>query len=561
MNSQPAPAPGWYKDPAGRNEFRWWDGIQWRDAVLNQGLRTDDALARVAEEGAEGSRDNGTRSVNSEANLAVSTAESEGRASTNIEQSALDPLPPTVPEVQDTKLTILNAKKIATELRAENQALRDRAEVLENTVRELDGLEVVQIAERIEERKAELAEVQAQAAAQAETSRAELESAQAVVAQEYDKVEAAKRELTSVESDIIVARERVSLEDRGLYDYEHVAEASATLATELESVRAEIKSLNKYDKAIHAATDFSFNGSNAKGRTFVNQMSRIMLRAYNAEAENAAKTVKAGNLEAAQRRLSKARDQIEKQGALINLGLDRKYHWLRLREIELAARHLQALAVEKAEERARREDLREQRKAEQELRREKERLEKERTHYLNSIERLRNAGDADAAHELEQKLATIDNEIAQADYRAANIRAGYVYVISNVGAFGEGVVKIGMTRRLEPMDRVRELGDASVPFTFDVHALFFADDAVGIEAALHREFAAERINQVNMRKEFFRVTPADVLQALKEHQVSVLEFRADADAEEFRTSQALLAQPVPEGRGLEGASKPTAASR
>lgn len=94
------------------------------------------------------------------------------------------------------------------------------------------------------------------------------------------------------------------------------------------------------------------------------------------------------------------------------------------------------------------------------------------------------------------------------------------------------------------MDRVRELGDASVPFTFDVHALIFADDAVGIEAALHREFAAERINQVSMRKEFFRVGPADVLQALKEHQVSVLEFRADAETEGFRTSQALLAQPM-----------------
>uniref|UniRef100_UPI000A8E548F GIY-YIG nuclease family protein n=1 Tax=Nocardioides jensenii TaxID=1843 RepID=UPI000A8E548F len=130
----------------------------------------------------------------------------------------------------------------------------------------------------------------------------------------------------------------------------------------------------------------------------------------------------------------------------------------------------------------------------------------------------------------------IDEEIAQADYRVANIRAGYVYVISNIGAFGEGTVKIGMTRRLDPMDRIRELGDASVPFVFDVHALFFSDDAVGVEAMLHREFAEQRLNKVNPRKEFFRVDPTAVLDALQAHKVSVLEFNTHAEAEHFRMS-------------------------
>src|SRR5699024_3743956 len=156
-----------------------------------------------------------------------------------------------------------------------------------------------------------------------------------------------------------------------------------------------------------------------------------------------------------------------------------------------------AVAAEKMLERERKEERREQRRAEQELKAAKEGLTKERTHYFNSIRKLRDSGDDDKADELERQLARIDTESAQADYRAANIRAGYVYVISNIGAFGQGVVKIGMTRRLEPMDRVRELGDASVPFTFDVHAMFFSEDAVSVEAALHREFADQRINQVN----------------------------------------------------------------
>src|SRR5699024_3570424 len=125
------------------------------------------------------------------------------------------------------------------------------------------------------------------------------------------------------------------------------------------------------------------------------------------------------------------------------------------------------------------------------------------------------------------------------DYRAANQRAGYVYVISNIGAFGEGVVKVGLTRRLEPMDRVNELGDASVPFKFDVHALFFSDDAVGIEAEMHRRLADRRVNRVNLRREFFYATPYAVVEHLRGLTGDVLEFTAESEALEFRQSTAL----------------------
>jgi hypothetical protein len=265
-------------------------------------------------------------------------------------------------------------------------------------------------------------------------------------------------------------------------------------------------------------------------------MSRIMLRSYNAEAENAVKTVKAGNLGSAQRRLETARAQIAKQGQMIDLKVTDHYHRLRSRELEIAARHLQAVAAARELEREHRVELREQKALEAEIQREKERLNKERSHYLNSIQRLRESGDEDGAAALQAELDRIDREIAQADSRAANIRAGYVYVISNIGAFGEAVVKIGMTRRLEPMDRIRELGDASVPFRFDVHALFFSDDAVSIETMLHRDFTGQRLNKVNRRREFFRVSPEQVLGALNEHNVSLLEFNSHPVAEDFRMS-------------------------
>jgi hypothetical protein len=144
------------------------------------------------------------------------------------------------------------------------------------------------------------------------------------------------------------------------------------------------------------------------------------------------------------------------------------------------------------------------------MERERARLEKERQHYANALAALEATGDEEAAERVRDQLAEVDRAIEDVDYRAANIRAGYVYVISNLGSFGERIVKVGMTRRLDPLDRVRELGDASVPFRYDVHALFFSDDAVGIETQLHQRLSDRRVNRVNQRREFFYATPQEV---------------------------------------------------
>ena len=111
-----------------------------------------------------------------------------------------------------------------------------------------------------------------------------------------------------------------------------------------------------------------------------------------------------------------------------------------------------------------------------------------------------------------------------------------MYVISNLGTMGANVVKIGMTRRLEPMDRVKELGDASVPFGFDVHALFFSDDAREIERSLHERFADQRVNKVNLRREFFYVDPEQVRAAIEEMGAIEVTFEPLQVAAEFRQS-------------------------
>lgn len=138
----------------------------------------------------------------------------------------------------------------------------------------------------------------------------------------------------------------------------------------------------------------------------------------------------------------------------------------------------------------------------------------------------------------EEKLNEIQDALDGISRRAANIRAGHVYVISNVGAFGPQMVKIGMTRRLDPMDRVRELGDASVPFHYDVHAIVFSDDAVSLETRLHHQFAGRRVNLVNMRREFFRTSPAEVRDALLSYlDASIVSWVDEPEALEWRQSE------------------------
>ena len=142
--------------------------------------------------------------------------------------------------------------------------------------------------------------------------------------------------------------------------------------------------------------------------------------------------------------------------------------------------------------------------------------------------------------EIEKHLSDLDIAIKDIDYREANKRAGYVYVISNIGSFGENIYKIGMTRRLDPMERVDELGDASVPFKFDVHAMIFSDDAPTLEASLHHAFENKKVNMINGRREFFRVTLDEIENVVKANYDKTVEFIKIPQAEQYRESQKLI---------------------
>jgi hypothetical protein len=345
------------------------------------------------------------------------------------------------------------------------------------------------------------------------------------------------RATASADSAVIELDDQLVLQDVGIYRYHHPLEDAAAYKDRLRLLDAETDEIIKAGRAVLAADMFTFSGSLAKGRKMVADLSKLMLRAYNAEADNCVRSLRSGNVATAKKRLQSAVTAIEKLGAIMEMRVNPDYHALRVRELELTADFQVKVQEERERAREERELLREQRRAEQELAAERERLEKEKAHYESALTALRARGDEAATAELAHRLAEIDQAIQDNDYRIANIRAGYVYVISNIGAFGPNIVKIGMTRRLEPLDRIRELGDASVPFPYDVHALYFSSDAITLENELHKAFADRRVNFINERREFFFATPLEVREILQEKAGGLLEFTERPEAAQYFQSK------------------------
>ena len=332
---------------------------------------------------------------------------------------------------------------------------------------------------------------------------------------------------------VVLDDERI-LQSVGIYRYHHPLENAAAYKLRLDDLASRIAELVKAGKAIEKSNNFTFDNSLAKGRRMTADLGKLMLRAYNAEADNSIRSLRVGNVFTARKRIEAFRQAIAKLGAMMEMRISEEFHALRLEEIELTADWLMQKEEEKEAAKEERARLREERRAEKELAEEAERLKKEREHIQNAIFALRESGDHDS--ELEAKLESLDTAIANNDYRIANIQAGYVYVISNRGAFGPNVVKIGLTRRLEPLERISELSGASVPFRFDVHALFFSENAVRLENELHQHFSERAVNMANRRKEFFFATPAEVREALLDKIGNLLEFTENAEATEYLQS-------------------------
>ncbi len=355
--------------------------------------------------------------------------------------------------------------------------------------------------------------------------------------------------LTQARKDIIETNEAVLLQSFGFFTPHYLYGLSDEYKEALANIRAKQKEMVKNKTAISGNMDWQVNGSKSQGKKMVSDVQKLLLRAFNAECDDAIEHVKFNNFESSQKKIESSYEAISKLGSIMSIRITVQYYTLKQKELRLMHEYRLKKQEEKDEAKAAREKMREEAKLAREIEEARKKLEKEQKHYQNALTKI-NAQLAAAAPEdraaieekkaeIEQQLTKIGQEFADVDYREANQRAGYVYIISNIGAFGENVYKIGMTRRLDPMDRVDELGDASVPFDFDVHAMIFSEDAPKLEAALHKAFEDRKLNMINTRREFFNVTLDEIKQVVKKNFDKSVEFTELAPAEQYRKSIAM----------------------
>ena len=362
-----------------------------------------------------------------------------------------------------------------------------------------------------------------------------------------EEINSLSQEIEKKKSEIVELDEEALMQSFSLYKPTYSFTHSEEYKLKLDEIRKEQKAMIKRGVAAMGDLTWTVNGSKSQGKKMVKDTQKLLLRAFNSECEHVTEKVRYNNFESCEKRITKAYLAISKLGVVMNISINPDYYDSKIEELHLALEYQQKKQEEKEHQKELREQAREEAKLKKEIAEARKKVSKEKAHYSNALEtvleQLSSATDIEEKNALEMKikdlkaqLIEIDKNMADIDYRESNQRAGYVYVISNIGSFGENVYKIGMTRRLDPMERVYELGDASAPFNFDVHAMIFSDDAPKLEAALHHAFEDKKINMVNTRREFFHVSLSDIEKVVKENYDGTVEFTKIPDAQQYRES-------------------------
>lgn len=341
--------------------------------------------------------------------------------------------------------------------------------------------------------------------------------------------------LNKLRQEVAVYDEKLSFAELGVYEPHFDFGDSATFKTSIKDVRAKQKAMVSAKKATICPADWTVEGSRAKGQTMINRQTRLTMRAFNNECEAAIANTRWNNIVAMEKRILNAAQQINSANSSMQLEIVENYVALKIEELHLAHEYREQLKIEKEE----RTELARAEREEKKLLAEAAAAEKKEAEYQKLLDKARAEAGTDQSRidELEAQLAEARDVSERARAMAEMTKSGYVYVISNIGSFGDEVVKIGLTRRLDPNDRVKELGDASVPFGFDTHAMVYSDEAPALEKALHHEFSERRINISNMRKEFFRVSLAEVEDAVKRLAPDA-NFFTDREAQEWHETVA-----------------------
>ncbi|WP_235869779.1 DUF4041 domain-containing protein [Veronia nyctiphanis] len=301
----------------------------------------------------------------------------------------------------------------------------------------------------------------------------------------------------------------------GLFETpDYLYETSERFAEEIKEIRNEQKEMIKQKSAI-SYPDYTVISSNkAYNKKILDGQVKLMLTAFNIECDFLISKVGPSSFPRTLERIEKLANTLEKSAATFECGFDIDYVELKFQECRLQYQYTLKRQEEIAEQKLIKEQIREEQRAIREYEKAIAEAEKEEKVYRSLLEKARKEliqADENERIIAEQRIAELEKQLLAAEAKeqraksmAEQTRKGHVYVISNVGSFGEDIYKIGLTRRLEPLDRVKELGDASVPFPFDVHAMVYTEDAPALETALHREFGTRRLMLLTFEKSFLK---------------------------------------------------------
>ena len=386
-----------------------------------------------------------------------------------------------------------------------------------------------------------------------EKSQKELKTFKKSSERDMEKMKADYKVKKDIYSSLIAEVNKLSddleMMDYGLYEPIFDFDTSDEFKQKIQSIRKEQKDLIRNKKAVYCHIEWTVEGSKAKGRTMTNRSIRMTLRAFNGECDAIIAKVRWNNVDSCLNRIQRSKVGLDKLNESNKIAIGGDYNRLKRKELRTVHEYNEKKHKEKEERSARIKEEREEKKVLLEAEKIKKEAEKEQKLAEKALEKVRKELGLLSGKELEdknQQIALLEQQLEEAiekgeraKSRAQFTKQGHVYIISNIGSFGEGIYKIGLTRRLEPLIRVRELGDASVPFLFDLHAMIFSEDAPALERNLHEIFNDKRLNLVNRRKEFFRVTLEEIEEEVYKIEPES-EFIKTTESREFRETVALL---------------------
>lgn len=344
---------------------------------------------------------------------------------------------------------------------------------------------------------------------------------------------ATKRELfESLVREAAIYSEEIEIAEWGFYKPQYNFDTSEQFKNALEENRKKQKA--QLDKELSA---LKMSGSNSKSF-------KLPDYAFNRACDAAISNVRWNNASKMEERIKKAYDFVNKNADGIRI--TNEVLNLKLEELRLTHEY----AIKKQEEKEEQAAIRQRMKEDAQLEIELKKAQVEEEKYQKLLEKAKKealANNGEREQELKDKIDSLTKDLREAQEKAQRAkslaeqtRAGHIYIISNKGSFGEHVYKVGMTRRADPQERIDELGDASVPFTFDVHAFIYTEDAPTFEKTLHSELDAFRVNLVNNRKEFFKIDLITIQNIVKDKFKNV-EFNLTAEAREYMETCALRA--------------------